>query len=103
MNTPIHLIDLGSPVDTGVLTALLKSQGKSELVRGIFQTIRDTALDSCTEAATAIGQNDAILHGKLGRYDGLAELLRDLYVKTQPSSESAKSQEEDMLGEVPTS
>src|SRR6188472_3503398 len=100
MNTPIHLLDLGPPVDESLLRALLKGQGHSELVRGIFQMIRDTALDSATSAAEGIdGKNDALIHAKLGRYDGLAELLRELFSMTGPA-ESA-SQEEDMLSEVP--
>ncbi len=103
MNTPIHLLNLGAEVDSGILNALLKSQGKSELVRGLFQLIRDTALDSATSAADGIdGKNDALIHAKLGRYDGLAELLRDLYAKTAPA-EQERAMEEDMLGEVPTS
>ena len=101
MSTPIHLLPLGEPVDNGILTALLKSNGRSELMRGVFQLIRDTALDSCTDAAGMIGASDAVLHGKLGRYDGLAELLRDLYARTSPNE--TKSQEDDMLKDIPTS
>ncbi len=101
MSTPIHLLNLGVEVDEGVLNALLKSNGKSELVSGILQKIRDTALDSATSAAEGIdGKNDALIHAKLGRYDGLAELLRDLHSKTRPS-ETAKEREDDLLSEVP--
>ncbi len=101
MNAPLHLLDFGTDVDENVLDALIKSNGKSELLRGLFQKIRDTALDACTSAAEGIdGRNDALIHAKLGRYDGLAELLRDLYKKTAVT-ESDKERDDDMLSEVP--
>ena len=96
---PIHLLSIGPPVDDSVLRALMKSQGKSELVTGLLQLLRDTALDAAADAAAAIGASDAVMHAKLGRYDGLANVLVELYRMTVP--EESPSQEEDMLSEVP--
>ncbi len=97
--TPIHLLDIGPPIDDSLLRVLLKSQGRSELVLGVLQILRDTALDAAADAAAAIGASDAVMHAKLGRYDGLANVLVELYRMTMP--EESQSQEEDMLSEVP--
>jgi hypothetical protein len=102
--TAIHLLDLGATVDDTVLNHLLQSQGRSELVRGILQKLRDTALDACTGAVGGLdAKDDTFIHASLGRYDGLAAMLLDLYQQTRPA-ESAESEEEAMLGEntVPT-
>ncbi len=101
MNPPIHLLDLGPEIDSTMLDALMKSQGRSELVRGILQTLRNTALYAATTAPDGIeGKNDAVIYANLGSYRGLSEVLLDLYNKTTVT-ESDKERDDDMLSEVP--
>lgn len=101
MNPAIHLIDLGAPVDSGTLAQLMLSQGRSELVRGILQTIRDTALDAACSSVDGISaRDDHFIHASLGRYDGLANVLND-FVKMTTAGPQTENQEDAMLMDNP--
>jgi hypothetical protein len=103
--TPLHLLELGAPVDMDVLEQLLQSQGNTELVRGILQMIRDTALDAACGSVDGLGaRDDTFIHASLGRYDGLASVLRELLRMTAPRPKDADSEDASMLdnNEVPT-
>lgn len=100
--TPLHLLDLGAPVDAGVMRQLLQSQGKTELIRGIMQMIRDTALDAACGSVDGIGaRDDTFIHASLGRYDGLASVLRELLDMTAPREGEAENEEDAMLNDQP--
>lgn len=115
--TALHLIDLGAPVEEGVLRELLQAQRGSELVRGILQTMRDTALDAVTtkaregmEAEKEIPQDrmDAWLHMQHGRAAALEDMVNHFMTLMTPAKKSEASdgkdgEEESMLGgPVPT-
>jgi hypothetical protein len=99
--TPLHLLDLGAPVETGVLKQILASQGKSELVRGLMQMIRDTALDAACGSVDGIGaRDDTFIHASLGRYDGLASVLREIITMIAADKES-DNEDDAMLNDQP--
>jgi len=100
--TPIHLLDLGSTVDAGKLKELLQSQGRTELVRGILQMLRDTAIDSACGAVDGLTpRNDHFIHASLGRYDGLANTLRELLDMCKLTPADGESEEESLLADQP--
>lgn len=102
MITPLHLLDLGAPVDSGTLRQLLESQGRTELVRGILQLLRDTALDAaCGSVEGLTPRNDHYIHASLGRYDGLASTLRELLDMSKLKTADGESEEESLLQDQP--
>lgn len=101
-------------MDDSVLRTLMQSQRGSELIRGMLQTMRDTALDAVTTKARdgIEGRSDAWIHMQLGRAAALEDAVRHFVQMTLPgeNAEMAKSgdsemlrsaEDEAMLGEVP--
>lgn len=81
-----HDLDLGAPVERETMEVLLQSQGTSELVRGLFQLMRNNAAYiERTGRQTPQGANAVEFRAyHAGGADAVEELLMGLYAVAYP-------------------